>query len=223
MTKALTFAAVCLMALGLIGCKMNLTADLYSSDIRDAASGTTGLSAPATLAFQVPGADDCAKHTAEISEIMAGVVADFAPRGCSSVEMESYLLADIQIPLTSQEAWGQAAALFGLVVNQRDNGDIEAMIGLNLGKYEILTSRMQDKFHQKVDLDKSNVVLILNNDERDKARLSVREKFVNAVPEHGDTDHELARRQKMEIRLSNVATAYLAREGLAGGFLLRAK
>ena len=223
MKQALMLAAAWLAVLGLAGCKMNLTADLYSSDIRDAASGTTGLSAPATLAFQVPGVDECAKHTAEISEIMAGVVQGFAPRGCSNVEMDSYLLADIQMPLVAPEAWGQAEALFGLVVSQRESGDIEAMVGLNLDKYEILTSRMQDKFHQKVDLEKSNVTLVMNNDERTPANLSLRDKFVNALPVGGNSHHEVARRHKIEIRLSDVSTADLALTGLAGAFLLRKK
>ena len=91
--KSIAAAAVLIVA---ADCKTNLTADIYSSDLRDTVAGTTGLTAPATMAFQVPGTDDCPEHTAEISEVMTGIM-PFAPRGCESADMESYLLADIQV------------------------------------------------------------------------------------------------------------------------------
>ena len=75
------------------------------------------------MAFQVPGTDDCDEHAAKISEVMEGVVNDFSPKGCESVEMNSFLLADTQLPiLASEEAWNKSDSLFGLLALKKDEG-----------------------------------------------------------------------------------------------------
>ena len=219
MLKLIASAAVLILA---VGCKINLTADIYSSDLRDVAAGTVGLTAPATMAFQVPGADDCAEHTIKITELMTGIM-PITPRGCESVEMESFLLADIQVPvLNSEKAWIDSDALFGLLVNKlTDSEDIGVLVAMNVEKYGLLAQRTSEKFHQRINLAESRVTLILNNDQRSTLSFSTKEVFVNAEPAHGVHEHELARRHKAELRLSNVATAYLAKRGAASVFVLK--
>ena len=202
-------------------CKMNLTTDVYSTDLRDAADGLAGLSAPATMAFQVPGIDDCDEHSAEISAIMSGVVGKFHPRGCERDGMESFLLADTQVAiLPSFSEWSNSDALFGIVVTAR-NDAISADMFMNLDKYEILTERMEDKFHQSVDLATSAIIIILNNDSRGTIEFSVDGVFVNGEPVLTTSTFQLERRHKAEIKFSNVATSYLAKHGSLGGIILR--
>ena len=208
---------VCLVA----ACKMNLTTDVYSTDIWDAAVGTEGLTSPATMAFEVPGIDDCDEHTAEISEIMSGVVKEFRPRGCERDGMESFLLADTQVPiLDSFPAWNSSDTLFGIVVTELDDA-ISADMFMNLDKYRILTERMDDKFHQSIDLATSAVIIILNNDSRGSIEFSVNGVFVNGEPVLTPSTFQLERRRKAEVKFSNVATAYLAKHGSLGGIVLR--
>ena len=211
------------MALAAVsGCKLNLTADVYSSDVRDAMAGTTGLASAATLAFQVPSVDKCAEHTAKIREIMAGVLKEFTPKGCERESMDSFLLADTQMPLfNSEDTWKQSGSLFGLFLVKRADADrIGVMVMLNTEKYRILTTRMKDKFRQTVNLSTSKVTLVFNNDERKAATFVVRDVFVNAEPAHGEREYTLARRHKANIQLSNVGTAHLALNGIAAGFVL---
>ena len=218
--KRAAFAAVLLIGFA-TACKMNLTTDVYSTDLWDAASGSKGLTAPATMAFEVPGTDDCDEHTAEISEIMLGVVDEFSPRGCERDGMESFLLADTQIPiLDSFSAWEGSKDLFGIVATAK-NDAVSADMFMNLDKYRILTERMDDKFHRSVDLATSAVTIILNNDSRNAIEFSVDGVFVNGDPVLEESAYELRRRQKAEIRFSNVATAYLAKYGFVGGVVLR--
>lgn len=219
--KRSTAIVVVGLAIVLAGCKTNLTADIYSSDLRDTVAGTAGLTAPATMAFQVPGTDDCPKHTAEISEVMTGIM-PFEPRGCESVEMESYLLADIQVPiLDSESTWKGSDALFGLIARKLEGSeDVGVAVIMNREKYDLLATRTHEKFHQRINLAESKVTLILNNDERTPLHFRARDVFVNTEPVHGEREYELTRRHKVEIRLSNVATAYLAKSGRAAGFVL---
>ena len=214
----LTIAALALVVVS--GCKMHLTTDLYTSDLLDAASGTANLTALARMAFQVLGTDECDEHTIAVAEIMAGVVEDFSPKGCESIEMESFLLADTQIPLLSVSAWTESDALFGIVLIKED-GAIGASLVMNQEKYGILTKRMKDKFHQTVNLTESKVVIVLNNDSRDSTSFSAEGAFVNGEPVLRKTTYELRRRHNAEIVLSNVATAHMAKHGMAGGIVLR--
>ena len=113
-----------------------------------------------------PGTDDCDEHAAKISEIMEGVVSDFSPKGCESVEMNSFLLSDTQMPIVaSEEAWEESDSLFGLVALKKDD-HIAVVVAMNLDKYGTLSARMKDKFHQTIDLGSSKISLVLNNDDR---------------------------------------------------------
>ena len=221
MLKRASAIAAAAVAIGVTaGCQINLTADVYTTDLRDAVAGTEGLTAPATLAFQVPGTDDCDEHAAKISEIMEGVVSDFSPKGCESVEMNSFLLSDTQMPIVaSEEAWNESDSLFGLLALKNDD-HIAVVVVMNLDKYGTLTSRMKDKFHQTIDLGSSKISLVLNNDERGEISFGASDVFVNSEPVHGRETYSLQRRQRVEIRLSNVASAYLAKHGGAAGFAL---
>ena len=219
-TAKLALAMVVLAVVA--GCKMDLTADVYSSDVRDAMAGTAGIASPATLAFQVPGIDKCAEHTAKIREIMTGVLKEFTPKGCKREGTDSFLLADTQLPVfNSEKAWKKADSLFGIVLVAAVKPErIGVAIVLDTQKYDILTSRMKAKFGQTVNLSTSKVTLVLNNDERQVVTFEVRGAFMNSEPVPGKREYTLARRHKANIRLSDVATAHLARKGYALGFAL---
>ena len=205
------------------GCKLNLTADLYSTDLRAAKAGTPDLFAPATLAFQVPSVDKCDEHSASISEIMAGILDDFTPKGCKREDMESFLLGDTQMPLfVSEDEWIKSDELLGIILFDRpDPEHIGIGVVLNTDKYGILTNRMNEKFHQTIDLSDSKVTLVLNNDERNSVTFAVIGAFVNSSPVLGEQEFKLNRRQKVDILLSDVATAFLAHKGVTAGFTLR--
>lgn len=216
----LTVVVLALIAVS--GCKLNLTADIYSTDMRAAMNGEADITSPATLAFEVPSVDKCDEHAAKIQEIMAGVLDDFTPKGCKRQDMESFLLADTQMPFfISEESWRSSDDLFGLLlVREEEPKRISAIIMLDIRKYETLTRRMNDEFHQTVDLGASNVTLVFHNDERKTVTYEVAEVFVNSEPIHGLQEFSLDRRHKANIQLSDVATAYLARKGDADGFAL---
>ena len=204
------------------GCKMNLAAEVYLSDIVGARASPEVLTTPATMAFQIPGIDECAEHTAKIESIMAGVVTEFHPKGCERVDSDAFLLADTQIPLlVSDSQWQEADALFGLFVLAMETGDIGVALVMNVTKYEVLTGRLNDEFHQSVDLGASKITLTLRNDLRTTASFMVEGVFLDGAPVIALTTSELERRHNAEIRFSNVATTHLARHGSAGGFRLK--
>ena len=222
MKRAALAAISLIVVIGLAAaCKMNLTTDVHWSNLRGAAVGTVGLTAPGTMAFEVPGTDECDEHASKISAIMSGVVEEFYPRGCKRHGLNSFLLADTEIPiLGSTRAWMHSDALFGIVAVAKDDA-IEATMYMNLDKYRILTARMEDQFNRSVDLAASAITIVLNNDSREAIEFEVDGVFVDGEPVLVASSYELQRRHRAEIRFSNVATAYLARHGTLGGILLR--
>ena len=221
-SHVISFLAVALAFIA-SGCKMNLAAEVYLSDILEARASPEVVTTPATLAFQIPSVDECAEHTGKIEAIMAGVVTEFQPKGCERVDSDSFLLANTQIPLlVSDSQWQKADALFGLVVLAVETGDIGVALVMNLAKYKVLTGRLDDEFGQSVDLGASKVTLTLRNDLRTTASFNVEGVFLDGAPVIAITTSDLERRHNAEIRFSNVATAHLAKYGSAGGFVLKA-
>lgn len=223
-TAKLVFAALALVSVA--GCKLNLTTHLYSSDLRDMMAGTTGITAPATMAFEIPSTKKCDEYTAKISEIVKGVLKEFIPKGCHDENFDSFLTADTQMPIFKMAATNQESkidALFSIVLREQDDSEsnIEITLLLDTQKYGVLLSRMKEAFSQTINLSKSKVKLVLHNDERNDLIFSVREAFLNSKPiHHKGRTYKLARRHKVTIQLSDVATTYLAKEGTARGFVL---
>ena len=206
----------------LTGCKMEMETDLYSSDMRVTAAGEENLFTPATLALPVTSVDECEKDTGQIVAIMQGIVDSFEPRGCERKDMESFLLAGLQIPLLDSVAdWEQADALFGIISQPDRNGGehTNVFIMMNLPKYKILAERVKDEFYQSLDLDESSISVVLNNDEREDITIMAEGAFVQGKPELA-AEFTVPRRGQIAIGLSNVSVGFLGRNGSAPVFTL---
>ena len=92
---------------------------------------------------------------------------------------------------------------------------IDVTIVLSLDKYELLSKRMEDKFRDSIDIADSAIVVELNNDERKPFEYYVAGVFIDSRPIHQEQQFELERRGRLQIKLSDVSTAYLAKAGHA--------
>ena len=62
------------------GCKLDITQELLSSELRDVAvNATTGLMSPMTIAIEIPSADKCAEYIADIIRSHEGHVSQLHP------------------------------------------------------------------------------------------------------------------------------------------------
>lgn len=194
------------------GCKANLLVELYSSDLRSVDTAKTGLTTPAIMEFQIPSADECDKYAAQIVALMKEVVQHFKPQGCLTRELESFLKAEVQSPIVpNMSSWEESGALVGVVV---DKGSV--VVTLNRSKFEVLNTRMQGEYLRTLNLADSTVTVIVNNDERETQKYETRGALVNGEPiYHEGKDIEVPRRGKAKIELSNVGSAFLAKNGYA--------
>lgn len=223
MKKSIQTAVILIAIATLTGCKIEMEIDLYSSDLRAAALGDESLTTPATLALPITSVDECAEQTEKIVQIMQNIMESIQPKGCELKNFESFMLADVQVPLlNSADSWDQTDTLFG-IVSQSENDDkfdeITVFVTLNLLKYENLSQRVEDEFFQALNLADSKFTLAINNDERESAEIYVENVFVQGAPEISGT-YSIPRRSQVEIELSNVSVAYLGQEGWAYGLTL---
>ncbi len=204
------------------GCELDITSDVYVSDLRDVATNNTeGLTTPATIAIQIPSMDKCDEYSEKLIEIMRGILLEFTPKTCERDGMTSYLLSDTQVPLLgSEKSWRQSSSLFGILAEAQDDGDILVTVANNSDKFRVLNERVDGEFHQSIDLAESEIILVLNNDEREPITYLVGGVFLNGQPIYYDEEFSLKRRHTAEIKLSNVGAAYLEKNEYATPLVL---
>lgn len=220
--QVLALLGTAMILLVVIGCELNITSDVYVSDLREVAKNqTTGLTTPATIAIQIPSTDKCDEYAKRLSEIMTGILLEFTPKTCKQDGMTSYLHSDSQVPLIgSEKAWRQSNSLFGVLVESQPDGNILVTIASNSTKFKVLNGRVNDEFHQKLDLSDSKITLVLNNDERNTITYLVGGVFLNGQPIYYDEEFTLKRRHTAEIELSNVGASYLEKNEFAAPLML---
>ena len=215
MKKVLSLITMASLVVVVAGCKLDMRSEAYVSDLRAVAGGTTGVTTLTTLTIEIPSHDECDKYSAAVSSVMQGLMRDFSPKRCGQEGMNSYLLAEAQLPFVhSPEAWRQANSLFG-VLTTASAQDIAVTLVMDLQKYGTLNQRMKDEFSQAIDLPASRLTMVLNNDERETGEFLTQAVFINETPVIKAEAFALQRRQKAEIRLSNVSAAYLEKHGSA--------
>ena len=201
-----------ILVLVLVGCRTDVTVELYSSDLdRVAKKPSETVTTPALMAIQIPSADKCNEYTPQIVEIMKGVVKDFEPKGCKSAQMDSFLLGEVSaLVAAKQEAWDSDDSLFGIMINPKG----VVWLFMDREKYTTLNKRMENKFHQGLNLGKSKVSVVVNNDGRKTEKYAVAHVMVDGRPITTTQEVEVKRRRKVTIELSNVASKYLAEHGI---------
>ncbi len=211
------------------GCKLGVTPDLYLTDLREVAEqGTQGMQVPATLSFQIPSSTECEEYTGKVTALIAGSFSEFATKGCEDradepFMVESYLMANASLPLLrTREAFLKQESIFGIVTEAKpqENSILVAMV-LNLDRFEALNRRVQGEFFQELELKNSVLEFTISNDGRDEDSFLVAGSFVNAEPAADVREFKLSRRQKADIRLSDVQVAHLARHGQVSLLRLR--
>ena len=213
MARVTTFSGVVPLTLFLAACNAHVTGELDLSSLSDFVDGSVDQTAPATLAIQVVDEEDCAKHALKIAETLAGILKDFTPLGCENMQGDSYLMADINIPIIdSFNNWLATDSLLGFWVRSTGSDKLYVEILLDTGKFQAANALSADSHYT---LTNSRITTILNNDGLTSLSFSVSDVFVNSSPVQDEQTFNLERRHKAHIQLSDVAVAKLERSGRA--------
>ena len=105
-------------------------------------NGTEGVSVPTTLSFEIPSSSQCEKYTAQITELMGSSFSEFTAKGCEDRGMDSYLMANVSLPLIrSEEVWKEVKSLFAIIAVVGDK-NITVFMALDLTEYAALSDRV---------------------------------------------------------------------------------
>lgn len=203
------------MVVILSGCKMDVTPELFTSDIRAVAvEGVEDLTTPATIAIGMGSKDTCKKHAEKVAAILREKVQGFSSRGCEGTGNDVTLASSIQIPLVNEAAtWQNSGSMFGILAQPLEEygGAIGVFFLADAVQYELLNDQIRSEFYRSIDLADSRVKVVLSNDERGETRFTVNDVYFNGQLVQGleRREHMLARRHDAEIMLSNVALSAL--------------
>ena len=205
----------------LSGCNFDVAPEVYVSDLKDVANGTEpSLLTPTTLTLTIPSCDRYDEYAAKLVKIATGMLPEFRPKGCEGKGFVDLLRAEAQIPIVADpRVWRESGSMFGFVAEEH-SGNIAVTLLVDQDKQRVLSGRLDDEFHQSLDLSKSTIKVILNNDLRALHSYVVKGVFVDGLPFAEPERFQLKRRHTAEIVLSNVAASRLARHGAVHALIL---
>ena len=213
----LPIAAVAVLS----GCNFDVAPELYVSDLKDVAGGTEpSLLTPTSLTVTIPSCDKYDEYAERLVDIATELLPEFRPRGCEGKEFGGLLRAEAQIPIVADSrVWRETGSMIGFLAEELGS-NIAVTLLVNQEKQEVLSDRIDDEPHQSLDLSKSTIMVILNNDLRALHTYVVKGAFVDGLPVDEPERFQLKRRHTAEIVLSNVATSRLARHGAVHALML---
>ena len=205
----------------LSACNFDVAPELYVSDLKDVASGKEpSLLTPTTLTIEIPSCDKYDEYAKRLSGVAVGLLPEFRPRGCEDGGFSDLLRAEALIPIVADpKVWSDTGSMFGLLVEGQE-GKIAVTMLVDQNKQGVLADRLDDEFHRTLDLSKSTIKVVLNNDLRALHTYVVKGVFVDGLPIAEPERFELERRRTAEIVLSNVAASRLARHGAVHALIL---
>ena len=214
--------AVVAAATILSGCNFDVAPELYVSDLKDVASGKElSLLTPTTLVIEIPSCDKYDEYAERLSGVAMGMLPEFRLKGCEDGGFSDLLRAEAQIPIVADpKVWSQTGSMFGLLVEGQDGKIVVTML-VDQNKQGVLSDRLDDEFHRTLDLSKSTIKVVLNNDLRAPQAYVVKGVFVDGLPIAEPERFELERRRTAEIVLSNVSASRLARHGAVNALILQ--
>lgn len=207
----------------LCGCKVDMTAEVRTSDLRLALDGQKGLTAAATLSRKIADVEECAETSSQMLDLLSPLTPDLTAKGCHEDGRYSYIVAETSVPIVAAGE-GDVDSLFAVFVTSMPNGrDVGVALATHKGHLKSISDSIWRDYRMVATALwwRSRLSLAVNNDEAGAARLSVQDRFVNSTPVASRKEFSVQPGQRIVVRLSDVATDDLEDGGIVGAFTLR--
>ena len=224
MRKSTILAISTVLILSLVGCNLDLTQQVYTSDVREVAEkNTKDLTSLMSMRMPIPDSKECDKHTTTIVQIIRQYVPELKTRGCKDEGMRDFLLADAPAPIEKVKQFPYTpSSLFNVAVHDVGNGDV--LVGLSVDRlaFREMEKAMSKAFPiYKMDSSEMTIKFEVNHDERKSILFRAPYTFLNGEPNVSSEFQEVKRRELVRLRLSDVQVAFILRQGLLYVFRLR--
>lgn len=214
---------VCILAL-LAGCRLEMEADIYSSDVRMVANDPSKeLEVPVAFSIPILSADRCKEFIGEITKLAMNRLRKFRAESCKTVQFESFVEATAVVPLiylnreefqaTGNIKMPTDSVLAFLAVKAPDPGRSSLGLFVDPESYSKLQARIKSQYYQTFDIEQGRATINLTNDEATSNRYRAASVFRDGEPIPIIKEFDLERRQKTRLVLSELWMAELARGG----------
>lgn len=211
-------AAVVTAASLLGACKHELTGELYVSDIQALAAtpGNAGV-AVGRLRAEVPAKQTCEEQGAEIIKTLSSAFKNIRDVRCETAGINAYMTAAVDIPVLSlasaKNVTTPDGSALAIAIASKEDKTIAVVALVGTETLQKLRAQLKRRFLQDLPVEDIRLKLVVNNDGKGEAAVIAQSAFVNGVPAPFGEDFTVARREKLEILLSDVATAHAVQSG----------
>ena len=202
--------AATLLALPLLAaCAPQVETTIYLADVQKVLEDGEALSTPALLRIPQSGEEDCKKGLDALIEKLKALAPVTGKGQCISKDGDQLAEVETAIQIVTPDSTYDAANLFALVASAPDAaGNVPLSLRV-LKPIDEIVQALASKDAMSTDFDPTKFVIHLNNDGRGSVSVTPGEVFVDGKPHlAGGAPVDLQRRGEVEIRFSDVASAY---------------
>jgi hypothetical protein len=212
MTRLTTAVALAACTLT-VACKAEIAIDLYASDILAVAEGGDPITTPAILSLDGQSNSTCAEMGPTLVKALGIGFPSVAFKGCRNAGFDTWADYTVEVPISREAAAATALA----VTATRDAGPVVATLTASKSVMNQIIAALPedaaDAFNNDLDVA---ITFNLRHDGNAELATIVQGVFLDGEPVQTPRTLHLARRDEIQVRLSNVGDAAL----LQGGSLL---
>jgi hypothetical protein len=203
-----------LWILSLSACKLDLSSNINIGDLnRVALSQEAGVTTKGTLKLEVGSVVQCQSEGQFLTSVLEDHLQGLKIRPCEQVGMESYFVAEFQVPiLHSGKHWpGKTNSLIAInAARSSQIGGVEVDLLLNQARFRTINNAVEAKYFQKFDFARSRIAIRLENDQLTYHDILASDVFADGLPVVGLKAFGLKPGAHLKIILSDVQREFFS-------------
>jgi hypothetical protein len=204
-----TIAALLALPL-LTACAPQVETTVYLADIQKVLADGKALETPALLRVPQSGEDDCKAGLSALIEKLRALAPVTGKGRCVSSDGDELAEIETAVQIATPESAFDDANLFALVASPGDDGKVSLSFHVLKPAEDIAAALAPDE--SGTQLEPTRFILHINNDTAGSLEVTPGEVFVDGQPHLAGGDPVgIARRGEIEIRVSDVASAFAER------------
>jgi hypothetical protein len=206
------FVVVCILSLG--ACKLDLSSRVKLGDLnRVALSQEQGVVSKGTIKLEVGSVAQCKNESQFFASVLESHLQGFNIRPCEQAGMESYFVAEFQIPiLLSARDWPEKSNSLIAISASRSSqiGGVEVDLLLNQARFRSINKAIEAKCFQKFDFARARIAIRLENDQLTYHDILASDVFADGLPVVGLKAFGLKPGAHLKIILSDVQREFFS-------------
>ncbi len=203
----------------LSACRIDVTTEIYIRDVKDVFyGGHNDLWTPAIIKIGVSSCDD-KKELDQVFQSIQRYFEKLKNKSCDTQGVDSLMVMGAELPLSNdKKKWKQRTqSVLGVYIDEslihKDKDPVVHFV-LDRERFAELNKIVEDKFYGNLDFEESNLTFVVNNDDRKDDYIRVADALVDGQPIINESVFKVSRREKLDIKPSNVRRRFFSINGI---------